>query len=220
MAGKRASTVLALMERVETFTLNRVWTDLTDDELFWEPTEHAWGIRRREECATPTPFGDGDWVADFGHDVALASDAGDDIEPMTTIGWLLWHIASTPGRLTESEVFGGSHTIASGWTSPYLTYHPVFTNASDATETLRAGWNALRTALEAADDVSLERPAAMYTYTFEPPRNGLAVLGAPGAEIPAYFFVTATLNEISHHGSQICVLRDLYQWSAAGTRAR
>jgi hypothetical protein len=211
MAGKRAGTFLALMERVETFTLQRAWTELGDDEFFWEPVAGAWGIRRREECTTPTPFGDGDWVADFGHDVALAADAGEDIEPLTTIGWLLWHIGSTPGRLAQVDLFGGSETIASGWTSPYLTYHPVFASASEATETLRTGWNRLRAALKSADDETLEQKTPCYTYTLEPPRAGLAVLGAPGPELPGYFFVAATLNEISHHGTQVCVLRDLYR---------
>ena len=202
MAGKRAGTLLALMERMERFTLNRAWTELTDDEFFWEPVDGAWGIRRRAECTSATPFGNGDWVADFGQGV----------EPMTTIGWLLWHIGSTPGRLVEVDFFGGAHTIASGWTSPYLTYHPVFSCASDATETLHAGWSALRAALETTDDDALERQTAGYTYSPEPFRNGLAVLGEPGPEVAAYVFVTSVLHEVSHHGAQICALRDLYQW--------
>jgi len=205
VAGKRASTLLALMERMERFTLNRVWTDLQDDELFWEPVDGAWGIRRRDECTTATPFGDGDWVADFG--------PGD--EPPTTIGWLLWHIGATPGRLTELDFLGGPHTMASGWPSPYLTHHPRFTSASDATDTLRRGWNELRSVLERADDDSLEQRTASYTYAAEPPRDGVCVLGAPGPEFPGYVFVTSVLNEISHHGAQICELRDLYRWKAA-----
>ena len=202
MAGKRAGTLLSLMERMERFTLNRVWTGLVDDELFWEPVDGAWGIRRRDECTTPTPFGDGEWVADFGPGV----------EPPTTIGWLLWHIGSTPGRLSDIDLLGGAHTVASGWTSPYLTHHTMFTTATAATETLREGWNALRTALEPATDRTLERAAAGYTYAPEPPRDGLAVLGPPGAEMPAYVVVNSVLHEISHHGAQICELRDLYLW--------
>lgn len=213
MAGKRAGTLLALMERIETFTLERAWTELSDEEFFWEPVADVWGIRRRGECRTPCPYGDGDWVADFDNKLALAADAGGDIEPMTTIGWLLWHIGSQPGRLADVEFLGGSKTMASGWTSPYLTHHPVFSRASGAAETLRAGWNVLRSALEVADDERLEMRTPRYTYSVEPPRSGLAVLGPPGPELPAYFFVAATLNEISHHGTQVCVLRDLYRWT-------
>jgi hypothetical protein len=50
---------------VEMFTLNRTWTDLTDSEFFWEPLPGCWSVRRRSECLTATPFGNGDWVADL-----------------------------------------------------------------------------------------------------------------------------------------------------------
>jgi hypothetical protein len=211
MAGKRAGVFLVLMERIETFTLQRVWTGLTDDEFSWEPTADAWGVRRRDECRTPTPFGDGDWVTDFDHELVLAADRGEAIEPMTTIGWLLWHIGSMPGRLAQMDFLGGSRVVSTGWASPYLAHHPVFTTAAEATETLRAGWNALRTAVKAADDEQLERRTARYTYADEPPQEGLAVLGPPGPELPAYFFIASNLNEISHHGTQVGTLRDLYR---------
>jgi hypothetical protein len=180
---------------------------------FWEPVAGAWGVRRREECRTPTPFGDGDWVADFDQELVVTAIAQGEIEPMTTIGWLLWHIGSLPGRLTQVDVLGGGRTMASGWTSPYLSHHPVFTTASDATETLRTGWDALRAALEIADDEQMEQPIPRYTYAREPPRGDLAVLGPPGPEDPAYFSVASTLNEIGHHGTQVSVLRDLYRWA-------
>ena len=201
------------MQRIEEFTLHRVWTGLSDDEFFWEPVVGAWSVRPREQCRTPTPFGDGDWVADFDHERAVAADRGGPLEPMTTIGWLLWHIGSMPGRLAEIDFLGGTRTLASGWTSPYLSYHPVFLSAHDATATLRAGWNTLGTALENATDEHLERPAPRPTYSVEPPRAGLAVLGPPGAERPGYFSVAAVLNEVSHHGAQVCTVRDLYWWT-------
>ena len=213
MVGKRAGTLLALMERIETFTLNRVWTELSDDEFFWEPVAGAWGVRRRIECTTPCPFGDGDWVADFDNDVALRAMGTGNVEPMTTIGWLLWHIGSQPGRVADIDIFGGGKSLASGWTSPYLTHHPVFSRAPDATASLRAGWNAFRSALEAADDVQLELRTPGYTYKAEPPRAGLLALGPPGPERPVFLYVAATLNEISHHGAQMCALRDLYRWT-------
>ncbi len=212
MAGKRAGTLLVLMERIETFTLQRAWTQLSDDELFWEPAAGAWGVRRRDECRTPTPFGDGDWLADFDNELVLAAMSRGEIEPMTTIGWLLWHIGSMPGRLAQLDFLGGSRTLSSGWTSPYLSHHPVFATASDATETFRAGWQALTAALEGAEDEQMERLTARYTYAPEPPRGGLMVVGPPGPEVPGYFSVASTLNEISHHGTQVCVLRDLYRW--------
>jgi hypothetical protein len=211
MGGKRAETLLFLMERIELFTLERLWDRLSDDEFFWEPAPGAWGVRRREDCRSATPFGGGAWVADFDHEVALAADEGKAVEPITTVGWLLWHIGSVPDRLTQVDFFGGSRTMASGWTSPYLTHHPVFASATDAVETLRNGWDALKAALDIASDQQMEQRTARYTYSPLPPSNGLAVLGPPGEERPAIAFVATTLNEISHHGSQICMLRDLHR---------
>jgi hypothetical protein len=214
MARKRAGTVLALMERIERFTLARAWTDLGDDEFFWEPAANCWGVHPRAECRTANPYGDGDWVADYDADLAVAAAFSGEREPMTTIGWLLWHIGSVPGRTADLDIFGGRETMASGWTSPYLTHHPVFSRASDATESLRAGWSSLRSALEQSDDEVLETRTPLYTYAQEPPRDGLAALGPPGPELPAFLFVTSTINEVSHHGAQVCTLRDLYRWSS------
>jgi hypothetical protein len=199
------------MDRIEQFTLQRIWDRLTDDELFWEPTADTWGIRRRSECRTRSPYGDGEWVVDFDHERAVGADEGTTYEPMTTIGWLLWHIGSMPGRLTELDVFGGSHTMASGWTSPYLSHHPIFTEASVAVATLRDGWTALHAALTVADDDQLERRTARYTYAMTAPSGGLATLGPPGPEVAVSNLVSNTLQEISHHGAQICTLRDLYR---------
>jgi hypothetical protein len=67
--------------------------------------------------------------------------------PMTTIAWLYWHIASMPGRLCDIDFLGGTRTMASGWTSPYLTHHPVFTSAAEAVTALRDGWQRLREAI-------------------------------------------------------------------------
>jgi hypothetical protein len=212
MTGTRASTLLALMDHIERFTLHRVWTDLTDDELFWEPAAGAWGVRPRRECRTATPLGGGDWVADFDTDSVVAAAMGLDVEPMTTIGWLLWHVGSVPGRMAQLDILGGDRTLSSGWTSPYLTPHPIFTTATAATEALRSGWQALGAALRDTDDHRMEQLTATYTYAPEPPRHGLLVVGAPGPEAPGYVAVTGALHEISHHGAQMCVLRDLHRW--------
>jgi hypothetical protein len=123
------------MAVIEHFTLQRAWHGLSDDELFWEPIAGSWGVRRRAECQTPTPFGDGDWVVDFDADLVMAAIQGNAVEPLTTIGWLMWHIGSMPERLAQLDFLGG---------------------------------------------------------------YGAAV-------------IAATLNEVSHHGTQICMLRDLYR---------
>jgi hypothetical protein len=210
MTGKRADTLLALMRPIEHFTLARAWEGLTDDEFLWEPFPTTWSIRRRDQCRTPNPFGAGDWVADF--EIPEPTPV-----PMTTIGWLYWHIGSMPGRLCDIEFLGGTRTMASGWMSPYLTHHPIFTSAAEAVTALRDGWHRLRAAIEQADDDQLEATTAGYTYA-----AGVLPLqvGPPGSAHTATHFIAATLTEVGHHGTQIGALRDLYAWrrsAAAGT---
>jgi hypothetical protein len=131
MTGKRAETLLELTRPIEHFTLGRAWTNLTDDEFFWEPFATTWSTRRQEECSTPNPFGTGEWVADF----AIPEP---DPVPVTTIAWLYWHIASMPGRLCDLDFLGGTRTMASGWTasscaSSTRSSRPTSTTASPAT---------------------------------------------------------------------------------------
>lgn len=210
MTGKRAETLLELMHQIEYFTLARAQAGLTDEEFFWEPFTTAWSIRRRGECRTSDPFGAGEWVADF--------EAPEPAPvPVTTIAWLYWHMGSVPGRLCDIDFLGGTRTMASGWTSPYLTHHPVFTSAAEAVSQLRDGWHRLRGAIKRADDDQLEVPAAGYTYAAEPPRGGLCVAGPPGPAHPATHFIAGALNEVSHHGTQIGTLRDAYAWQRPAT---
>jgi hypothetical protein len=213
MTGKRAETLLELMSQIEYFTLARARAGLTDDEFFWEPFTTAWSIRRRGECRTSSPFGAGEWVADF--------EAPEPAPvPVTTIAWLYWHMGSVPGRLCDIDFLGGTRTMASGWTSPYLTHHPVFTSAAEAVSQLGDGWHRLREAIRRAGDDQLEVTAAGYTYAAEPPRGGLCAAGPPGPAHPATHFIAGALNEVSHHGTQIGALRDAYAWrrpAAAGT---
>jgi DinB superfamily len=178
---------------------------LTDDEFFWEPFTTTWSIRRQDQCRTPNPFGVGEWVADF--EIPEPTPV-----PMTTIAWLYWHIGSMPGRLCDIDLLGGTRTMASGWTSPYLTHHPIFTSAAEAVSQLRDGWQRLRGAIERAGDDQLEVTTAGYTYAAEPPRGGLCVAGPPGPAHPATHFIAGTLTEVGHHGTQIGALRDVYAW--------
>jgi len=161
MTGKRADTLLALMDRIERYTLTRAWEDLTDDEFFWEPFAVTWSIRRQDQCKTPNPFGVGEWVADF--EIPEPAPV-----PMTTIAWLYWHIGSMPGRLCDVSLLGGTRTMASGWTSPYLTHHPIFTRAAEAVIALRGGW---RSRQEAACAFSACQVPCTQLHTSSPERS-------------------------------------------------
>jgi hypothetical protein len=200
VAGKRADTLLSMMLFIELFTLNRAWDGLTDDEFHWDPLPGSWGVHPASDARTTTPFVSGAWAVDFDADRAAAAAEGRGSEPLTTIAWLMWHVGSSPGRLVELDFLGGSHTADSGWISPYIEPHPIFTNAHEAVATMRDGWRALDQALRAAPDGQLEARTRFWGY------GGVAGPETFGAQV-----IAATLNEISHHGTQMCVLRDLYR---------
>jgi hypothetical protein len=200
VAGKRAETLLEMMFFIERFTLDRAWNGLTDDELMWEPADGAWTVGRAAEMRTPTPFVTGSLAADFDEDLVIEAIQGRAIEPPTSIAWLFWHVGSMPGRAAELDVFGGAHTAASGWTSPYNTAHPVFRTADEAVDAMRTGWRALDAALRSVTDEQLERPTAFWGYG-----DSTGPMGT-GSQI-----VASVLNEVSHHGTQIGVIRDFYR---------
>jgi hypothetical protein len=189
-----------MMLYIERFTLNRAWSDLSDDEFFWEPVPGSWSVRRRDECRTPDPFGTGDWVADFDAGLAGAAVEGRAVEPLTTIAWLFWHAGSMAGRAADLDFLGGTTSAESGWTSPYLGDPPVFTASSKAVEVMRTGWRALDQAIGASTDENLIRDTRFWGYP-----------GYPGPPAPGYQIVVSILNEISHHGTQVCMMRDLYR---------
>ena len=203
VAGKRAETLLELMLFIEMFTLQRAWNGLTDDELLWEPAAGAWTVRPVTESRTATPFVTGSWAADFDAGLVAAASEGNAVEPLTSIAWLFWHVGSQPGRAAELDVLGGDHSAASGWTSPYIAAHPIFTTAEEAVTAMQTGWRALDSALRSATDEQLERPTPFWGY------------GGPGPMGTGAQIIGSILNEVSHHGTQIGVLRDLYRLRAA-----
>src|SRR5262249_28124838 len=197
-AGKRTETLLEMMLFIEMFPLRRAWDGLTDDELMWKPTEDAWTVLTVKESRTATPFITGSLAADFDVGLVAAAAEGRATEPLTSIAWLFWHVRSPPGRAAELDFFGGAHSAASGWTSPYIAAHPMFTSADEAVAAMRTGWRALETALRSSTDEQLERPTRFWGY------------GEPGPMGTGAQIVGLILNEVSHHGTQIGVLRDFW----------
>jgi hypothetical protein len=193
---KRAEMAYVSMQLIEIYTLDRALTDLTQDEFDWEPQTGAWGIRRRSDCSTASPLGakEGEWVADFDAKLAAAADRGKAVEPMTTIGWLLNHIASAPGAAAQLDILGGPKKSSTKGVYQQMWSYTIHPQAEDAVAALRSGWDALRSALRETSDEMLEREYK----GFKGPQPGAA-------------FVMSLLNEVTHHGTQICVLRDLYR---------
>lgn len=53
--GSRGDTLLNMMLFIERFTLNRAWSDLSEEEFFWEPAANCWSVRHGRSAARPTP---------------------------------------------------------------------------------------------------------------------------------------------------------------------
>jgi hypothetical protein len=208
MPGRRAEMLLTWMQLIDFYTLKRALDGLTQDQFMWKPHLGAWGVARRAECTTPTPGGadGGEWVVD--NDMALVQAAFDEwrkgvradesqaFAPMTTIGWLLNHFGAAPGLAATLEFAGGT-------TRPTLNVYgqmwgyTIIGTADEAVARFRDGWAALGAALVTATDEMLERE-----YEDYPRKKGFAA-------------ISALVNEVAHHGTQICVLRDLYRQEAS-----
>lgn len=197
MTGSRADVLHIWMTLIDRFTLGRAFHRLTQAEFDWEPHPGAWGVRRRDACPTPNPSGDpaGEWVCD--QDWAAQMSAwplnaeGEPNEPMATIGWLLNHFGAAPALTAQMDFLGGGLT-PSGEDYRRMWGYTVIPTVDEAVARFRAGWSALRDAIDAATDEMLERDCEGHPW-----RRGDRA-------------VAAVLNEVSHHGTQICVLRDMY----------
>ena len=178
---------------IDIYSLGRALPGLTQEEFDWEPHPGAWGIRRRDECTTPNATGtDGSpWVADDDWEVAAAHDRGEIVGPMTTIGWLLNHFGAAPGAMATLTIVGGS-VVPTPEVYEQMWSRAIIPTVDEAVARFKDGWAALDRALRASTDESLEREYQGHPWV----RGDLAV--------------TAMLNEVSHHATQICVLRDLY----------
>jgi hypothetical protein len=191
--GPRADVLLNTMMVIDIYSLGRALHDLTQEEFDWEPHEGAWGIRRREECRTPNATGTpgSEWVSDADFEVEAAHDRGEVVGPMATIGWLLNHIGAAPGGVAELTIVGGS-VEPTPEVYERMWSRSIIPTVDEAVARFRRGWSALDQALRSSSDDALTR-----RYEGHPWQQGdLAV--------------TAMLNEVSHHATQICVLRDLY----------
>lgn len=75
---------------------------LTDDEYFWEPAQHCWSVRRRDEIRSPGCWGRGDWVVE-------ASPDGSAQPAMTTIAWRLMHAYDCATDFASRALGGNGH---------------------------------------------------------------------------------------------------------------
>jgi hypothetical protein len=104
------------------------------------------------------------------------------------------------GRATDLDFLGGTQSAESGWTSPYIADHPVFSSSTEAVDAIRTGWRALIQTIRASTDDGLNQATRFWGYP-----------GYPGPPAQGFQIIASILNEISHQGTQVCMLRDLFR---------
>lgn len=106
--------------------------------------------------------------------------------PFTTIGWRLLHIAHGNWIYAETGFGPGRRTYAD---------LPIFGTAFEAVADLVASQEVVTSVLAAADDISLAQQVSTPL----------------GARRPAWQVLATLIDEQTHHGAEISLLRDLYR---------
>jgi hypothetical protein len=157
---------------------------LTDDEYFWEPVGGCWSIRRRAESTAPVTAGVGDYTIDFAWPQP-------DPPPLTTIAWRLAHLIVGVFSARNAAHFGGPPADYRAWEYAH--------SAADALAQLDRGYSGWISGVRSLGAEGLAKPCG----PAEPfPEASMAAL------------VLHISREVIHHGAEISLLRDLYQWKA------
>ena len=154
---------------------------LSDDEYFWEPVAGCWSLRPEGQGVAEIASGGGRLKADFQFPEPEPA-------PVTTIGWRIVHLLIGVFGARNHGQFGGPEV-------DYFTY----VNPESAAEALRRLDEAYATWVAGVRAVGVE---------------GLARPLGPSenewAEECLARLVLHIHREVIHHGSEICLLRDLY----------
>jgi hypothetical protein len=161
---------------------------LTDAEYFWEPVDNCWSVRRRDDARGVQMFGSGEWRLEY---QALPLSSAEP-PPFTTIAWRVAHLAS--GMALRADWAVGSKSLEFD-----TVEMPGSAEAGIAAlERSASEWReALTTATTDADLDQVGRSA--FPWGLDP-------------DLPFIEIVWWVNKEVIHHGAEIAVLRDLWQW--------
>ena len=162
---------------------------LTDDEYFWEPVDGAWSVRRT--------------VGDILHMDGRGVQEPDP-PPVTTIAWRLTHIA-VDVFATRADTFFGTDEPTGGDMFDERHRPPLPGSSEAALALLEGSYHRWRDGLLSLDDQAFLAP--------------LGPRGAFFADQPMAALALHLNREAMHHGGEICLLRDLYRATGAGSRA-
>jgi hypothetical protein len=175
-----------LVEQLDWHWQNHVrprFEGLSDEEYLWEPVPGCWSVRRRDDARSPMAAGAGDTVADFEYPEP-------DPVPFTTIAWRMAHLSI--------GVFGtraANHFGVAGSVEYDSTDFPL--DAAGGLALLDRHYAAWISGVSALGNDGLDRQCG--------PAEG------PFAEYSMAALVLHISREAIHHGSEVCLLRDLYR---------
>lgn len=163
---------------------------LTDTELLWEPAPNCWSVRERADGtvrADWAPYiGDGETTpSGFVRKTRTGGDAAEP-PPFTNLAWRIWHLSEVYGRSQNARVLLGS-------SGGRVAATPRNTAAA-ALADLSAAHDRWRAVLTAITEEQLDQPVVEGRN----PRG--TKLG----------YVMYMVDEFTHHGAELGVLRDLY----------
>jgi hypothetical protein len=162
---------------------------MTDEEYFWEPVDGCWSLRRAE---------DGSYRLDQQRPAPSPA-------PVTTIAWRLVHLGATCFANRASTFFGdGSVPADADMADPRHVPADLPGGAADAIAFLERSYQQWHDGIASLDDEGLRTPLG--------PRGG------PYAGDSMAALIVHINREAMHHGAEICLLRDLYRATGAGTR--
>lgn len=179
----RLDLLLAQYETSYEYLIDRL-QGIDDQEYFWEPVPRCWSVRQRSEAVTPHTIGKGAWVMDY-------ERAELDPAPVTTIAWRLCHLVYGQ-RMRCDYTFGTKSLQRNDLTLP--------TNAHAAVAWLEDSHQAWRRGLLSLSDADLDIVGlSTFPWGLDP-------------TLPFGAIVWWTNRELIHHGAEIGLLRDLWQF--------
>jgi hypothetical protein len=162
---------------------------LTDEEYFWEPVPGCWSVRRRGESTAPIAVGAGEFTVEFAYPAP-------DPAPFTTIAWRLANIIVGSFAARNGSHFGGpdlGNHESECWRN--FAYAGTAAQALEQLDETYAVWIAGVRGLGAD---GLARPCG-------PAED-------PFGDEPMAMLVLHINREVTHHGAEIALLRDLYRF--------
>jgi hypothetical protein len=149
--------------------------DLTDEEYLWEPAPDSWSVR---------PSGDGTFRGDWGL-------VFDEVPPVTTIAWRMWHIIDL---LSEER--------CATWIGVDAEPENFFADGGPGTA-------------QGARDLLAKADTRWHRYVDASPAEQLFEKLGPKArgfaDDTRFAFVLHIVDELIHHAAEVGTLRDLYR---------